>query len=175
MVKKQSYVIWIQITLCIKTDDIYEDIPGNLKARFDTSNYELDTPLSEGKNKNVIRLMKGKLGLKIMANFVWLRAETYSCIIDDSSKNERAKGTKKGVIKRKRKFENYKNCSEVTQPDKGISYSEKWNYCRLKFFEKDHKEFIKNHKLTLNHSKDLKVKGIMYYWRNYSDCFKFRW
>ena len=35
----------------IKTDDIYEDIAKDVETRFDTSNYELDRPLSKGKNK----------------------------------------------------------------------------------------------------------------------------
>ena len=37
---------------CIhKKDDIYKDIEEDVKTRFDTSNYELDRPLSKGKNK----------------------------------------------------------------------------------------------------------------------------
>ena len=42
----------------IKTDYLYIDIAENVKTRFDTSNYELDRPLPEGKNKKVIALMK---------------------------------------------------------------------------------------------------------------------
>ena len=40
-------------------------------------------------------------------------------------KTEKQKSTKKYVIKRKIKFENYKNCLEATQLDKKISYLEK--------------------------------------------------
>ena len=36
----------------------------HIKARFDTSNYELDRPLSSWKYKKVIPLMKDKLGGK---------------------------------------------------------------------------------------------------------------
>ena len=50
-----------------------------------------------------------------MANFVGLRAKSYSCLIDDSSEDKKAKGTKMCVIKRKIKFENYKNCLKATQ------------------------------------------------------------
>ena len=50
----------------IKTDNIYKYIAEDVGARLDTSNYELDKPLSRGKNKKVIALMKDKLGGKIM-------------------------------------------------------------------------------------------------------------
>ena len=58
-----------------------------------------------------------------MTKFVRLRA--YSYLIDDGSENKKAKGTKNCVVKRKRKFENYKNCLEVTQLDSKINYLEK--------------------------------------------------
>ena len=35
----------------IKTDNIYKDIAEDFETIFDTSNYELDRPLSKGKNK----------------------------------------------------------------------------------------------------------------------------
>ena len=49
-----------------------------------------------------------------MAKFAGLRAKTYTYLIDDGSEDKKAKGTKKCVIKRKVKFENYKNCLEAT-------------------------------------------------------------
>ena len=64
--------------------------------------------MPEGKNKTVIELIKDELGRKIMTRFVGLRAKTYSYLIDDGTKDKKAKGTKMCVIKRKRKFENYK-------------------------------------------------------------------
>ena len=45
-------------TVYIKTDNIYKDIAEDIEIRFDTSNYELDRPLPEGKNIEVIGLMK---------------------------------------------------------------------------------------------------------------------
>ena len=63
--------------------------------------------MPKGKNKKVIGLMKDELGGKIMTKFVLLRAKTYRHLIDDSSEDKKAKGTKKCVIKRKLKFENY--------------------------------------------------------------------
>ena len=50
--------------------------------------------------------MKDKLGGKIIAKFVGLRAKTYSYLIDVDSEHKQAKGTKKCVIKRQLKFEN---------------------------------------------------------------------
>ena len=110
--------------LYIKRDDIYKDIVEDVETRFDTSNYELDRPLPKGKNKKVIRLMKDELGGKIMTKFVGLIAKIYSYLIDDSSE-DKDKGTKKCVIRRKLKFENYKNCLEATQLENKINYLEK--------------------------------------------------
>ena len=58
--------------------------------------------------------MKDELGRQIITIFVALIAKIYSYLVDDSSEDKKAKGTKKCVIKRKHKFENYKNCLEVT-------------------------------------------------------------
>ena len=69
--------------------------------------------------------MKDKLGRKIMTKSVGLRAKIHSYLIDDSSEVKKAKGTKKCVIKRKLKFENYKNCLKATQLDNKIKYREK--------------------------------------------------
>ena len=59
--------------------------------------------------------MDDELGRKIMIKFVGLRTDIYSYLIDDGIEDKKAKGTKKYVIKRKLKFENYKNCLETTQ------------------------------------------------------------
>ena len=67
----------------IKTEDFYQDIADDVEKKFDTSNYETNTPLPIGKNKKVVGLMKDKLGGKIMTEFVALRPKTYSYLIDD--------------------------------------------------------------------------------------------
>ena len=82
------------LTVYIKTDDIYKDIAENVEAKFNTSNYELDRPLTKGKNKKVIELMKDELGGKIMRKFVEIKAKTYSYLIDDSSDDKTAKDKK---------------------------------------------------------------------------------
>ena len=56
--------------------------------------------------------MKDKLNGKIMTIFFGLRVKTYSQLMDDGSEDKKAKDTKKCVIKRKLKFENYKNCKQ---------------------------------------------------------------
>ena len=60
-----------------------------------------------------------------MTKSVGLRGKTCSYLIDDSSENKIAKGTKTCVIKRKIKFENYANCLEATQLENQINYLEK--------------------------------------------------
>ena len=84
-----------------KTDDLYKGIAEDVKTRFDSSSYELDTPLPKRKIKKIIGLMKDELGGNTMTKFVGLRVKTYSCLIDDGSQDKKAKGTKKCVIKRK--------------------------------------------------------------------------
>ena len=94
----------------IKTEDFYKDIANDVEKRFDTSNYEVNRPLPTGKNKKVIGLMKDELGGKIITKFVTLRPKTYSYLTDDCKKDKKAKGSKKCVIKRMIKFNDYKNC-----------------------------------------------------------------
>ena len=64
--------------------------------------------------------MKDELGGKIITKFLGLRVKIYSYLIDEVSEDKKAKGTKQCVIKRKPKFENYKNCLEATQFDNKI-------------------------------------------------------
>ena len=47
-----------------------------------------------------------------MQEFIGLRAKIYTCLKDSNNQHEKAKDTKKCVIKRKLKFENYKNCKQ---------------------------------------------------------------
>ena len=109
----------------IKTDDIYEDLAEDVETRFDPSNYELGRPLPKGKSKKVIGLIKDELGRNMMKQFVGLRAKTYSYLKDDGSEDKKAKATKKYVIRRKPKLENYENCLEATKRDNKMSYLEK--------------------------------------------------
>ena len=107
---KLCYMDTDSFVMNIKAEDFYKDIANDVEERFDTSNYEVNRPLSTGKNKKVIGLMKDKLGGKIITEFVTLRSKTYSYLINDCKEDKKAKGTKKCVIKRMIKFNDYKNC-----------------------------------------------------------------
>ena len=63
-------------------------------------------------------------------------------------KIKKAKGTKKYVIKRKLKFQDYKNCLEAAQIENKINHLEK-NKIDVDCLKEDQKEFIKNSKLIL--------------------------
>ena len=106
---KLRYMDTDSFIMNIKTEDFYKDIANDVEKRFDTSNYEVDRPLSTGKNKKVIVLMKDELGGRIITEFVALRQKTYSYLTDDCKEDKKAKGTKKSVIKRI-KIDDYKNC-----------------------------------------------------------------
>ena len=104
------YMDTVSFIMNIKTNDFYKDISDDVENRFDTSNYEVKRPLPIGKNKKVIGLMKDELGGKIIAEFVTLRPKTYSYLTDDSKEDKNAKGTKKCLIKKMIKFDDYKKC-----------------------------------------------------------------
>ena len=105
---KLCYMDTDSFIMNIKTNDFYEDIANDVGNRFDTSDYEVNRPLPMGKNKKVIGLMKDELGEKIITEFVTLRAKTYSYLTDDGKEGKKAKGTKRCVIKKMIKFNDYK-------------------------------------------------------------------
>ena len=107
---KLCYMNTDSFIINIKIEDFYKDIANDVEKRFDTSNYEVDRPLSTGKNKKVIGLMKDELGRRSFTEFVTLRPKTYSYLTDNGKEDKKAKGTKKCVIKRMIKFNDYKNC-----------------------------------------------------------------
>ena len=116
---KLCYIDTDSFIMHIKTEDFYKDLANDVEKRFDTSNYEVNRPLPTGKNKKVIGLMKDELGgkimtefvaLRLMTEFVALRPKTYSYLTDDCEEDKKAKITKKCVIKRRLKFNDYKDC-----------------------------------------------------------------
>ena len=116
---KLCYIDTDSFIMNIKTNDFHRDISNDVENRFDTSNYEVNTsetsalarrPLPTGKNKKIIGLMKDELGGKIITEFVTLRPKSYSFLTDDGKENKKAKGTKKCIIKKKIKFNDYKKC-----------------------------------------------------------------
>ena len=110
---KLCYMDTDSVIMHIKTEDFYIDIVDDVGKRFNTTNYddECDRPLPKGQNKEVIRLFKDELGgEKIKIEFVTLRLKTYPYLTDDCNKDKKAKGTKKCVIKRRLKLNDYKDC-----------------------------------------------------------------
>ena len=71
--------------------------------------------------------MKDELVGKIMKEFVGLRVKTYSDLKDNKDEDKKAKGTKKCFIKRKLKFQDYKNCLEAAHIVDKINHLEKNN------------------------------------------------
>ena len=106
---KLCYMDTDSFIMHIKTEDFYKDIADLVEKRFETSNYEVNRPLPTGKNKKLIGLMQGELGGKVMTEFVALTPKRYSYLMDDGWSDKKAKGTKKSVIKRRLKFNDYKD------------------------------------------------------------------
>ena len=92
---KLRYMDTDSFIIQIKTEDFYKDIANDIEKRFDTSNYEVDRPLSKGINKKMIGLMKDELGGKIMIEFIAIRPKTYSYLTDDATVYTKVKETKK--------------------------------------------------------------------------------
>ena len=140
----------------IKTENFYKDIANDVEKRFDTSNYEVNRPLPTGKNKKAIRLMKDELGGRVITEFVTLRPKIYSYLIDDCKEDKKAKGTKKYVIKRMIKFNDYKNCllkGEVILKSQQRFISEKHdvyteNINRIVLSNNDDKRIVSSDKIT---------------------------
>ena len=107
---KLCYTDTDSLVMNIKTKDFYKDIAKDVEERFATSNYGFDRPLPKGKNKKVIGLMRDELGGGIITEFVALRPKTYSYMTNEFIEMKKAKGTKKCVIKKMLKFEDYKKC-----------------------------------------------------------------
>ena len=94
----------------IKIKDFYKDISQDVNKRFDTSNYTFDRLLPTGINIKVIGLMKDELGGDIITEFVALRPKAYSYVTNDFIEMKKAKGTKKCVVNKMLRFEDYKKC-----------------------------------------------------------------
>ena len=133
----------------IKTNDFYEDIASDIENRFDTSNYEVIRPLPMGKNKKIIGLMKDELGGKIITEFVTLRSKTYSFLTDDGKEDKNAQGTKRCVIKKVIKFNDYKKC---LLNDEVILKSQQ------RFISKKHDVYTENiNKIALSNNGDKRI------------------
>ena len=96
----------------IQTEDFYKDISGDVKDRFDTSDYPEGHPsgIPTGINKKVLGMFKDEAAGKTIKEFVGLRAKLYSYKMDEGKENKRCKGIKKAVVEKSITHENYKTC-----------------------------------------------------------------
>ena len=146
---KLCYMDTDSFIMNIKTNDFYEDIANHVENRFDTSNYEVNRPLPMGKNIKVIGLMKDELGGKIITEFVTLKPKTYSYLTDDGKEDKKAKGTKKCIIKKIIKFNDYKKC---LLNDEVIFKSQQ------RFISKKHDVYTENiNKIALSNNDDKRI------------------
>ena len=63
-----------------------------------------------GMNKKLIGMFKDEAGGMIIIEFVGLRAKLYAYLTENDDEVKKGKGIKKEVIKKKIKFNNYKEC-----------------------------------------------------------------
>ena len=96
----------------IETEDFYKDISGDVKDRFDTSDYPDNHPsgIPTGQNKKVLGMFKDEAGGKIIKEFVGLRAKLYSYKMDEGEESKKCKGVKKQVVEKTITHEDYKTC-----------------------------------------------------------------
>ena len=97
----------------IQTEDFYKDIAGDVKNKFDTSDYPENHPsgIPTGENKKVLGKMKDEAAGKIINEFVGLRAKLYSYKMYEGEKEiKKCKGIKKQVVESSITHEDYKTC-----------------------------------------------------------------
>ena len=99
----------------IQTEDFYKDISGDVRDRFDTSDYPEGHPsgIPTGINKKVLGMFKDEAAGKIIKEFVGLRAKLYSYKMDEGKENKKCKGIKKGVVEKSISHNDYKRCLET--------------------------------------------------------------
>ena len=99
----------------IQTEDFYKDISGDVKDRFDTSEYPEGHPsgIPTGINKKVLGMFKDEAKGKNIKEFVGLRAKLYSYKMEEGKENKKCKGIKKAVVEKSITHEDYKTCLET--------------------------------------------------------------
>ena len=96
----------------IQTEDFYKDISGDVKNRFDTSDYPENHPsgIPTGINKKVLGMMKDEAAGKNIKEYVGLRSKLYSFIMEEGKENKKCKGVKRQVVESYITHEDYKTC-----------------------------------------------------------------
>ena len=96
----------------IKTEDFYKDISGDVKDRFDTSDYPPNHPSGTptGCNKKVLGVFKDEVAGRYIEEFIGLRAKLYSYKMFEGKESKKCKGVKKSVVNKSITHEDYKIC-----------------------------------------------------------------
>ena len=90
--------------------------------------------------------MKDELGGEIVTEFIALRPKTYSYLTDNDKIDKKAKGTKKCVVNKMIKFDDYKNC---LSNDKTLLKSQQ------RFISNKHNVYMEDvNKIALNNDDD---------------------
>ena len=99
----------------IQTEDFYKDISGDVKDKFDTSNYPENHPsgIPTGINNKVLGMFKDEEAGDNMKEFIGLRAKLYSYKMEEGTEKKRCKGIKKAVVAKSIRHENYKTCLQT--------------------------------------------------------------
>ena len=101
-------------SLCyeIETDDFFQDISGDIEAKFDTSEMPANHPsgIRTGVNKKVLGMFKDEACGKQIAEFVGLRAKLYSYKMHEGEEKKKCKGVKQVVVKKNITHDDYKQC-----------------------------------------------------------------
>ena len=100
----------------IQTEDFYKDISGDVKDRFDTSDYPKEghpSGIETGINNKVVGMFKDETKGRNIKEFVGLRSKLYSYKMEEGEENKRCKGIKKAVVQKSITHEDYKTCLET--------------------------------------------------------------
>ena len=102
----------------IQTEDLYKDISGDVKNRFDTSGYPPDhsSGIPSGFNKKVLGMFKDEVNGNVIDEFVGLRAKLYSYKMFEGEESKKCKGVRKSVVKKSITHEDYKKCLTDQKP-----------------------------------------------------------
>ena len=155
---KLCYMDTDSFIIHIETDDFNKDISNDVDKWFDTSNYDKNDnrPLKIAKNKKVIGKFKDELGGKLLLEFVALRAKTYAFVQlnneNQLEEHEKAKGTKKCVIKKHLNFDLYK---------KALFNNARIRCSQQRFKSEYHNIYTQTvHKTALNNKDDKRIQSF---------------
>jgi len=95
----------------IETEDFFKDISGDVREKFDTSNFPQNhrTGILTGFNKKVPGVFKDECGGESITEFTGLLAKVYA-FSKNGEESKRCKGVKKSIVSKSFHLEDYKNC-----------------------------------------------------------------